>query len=137
MIWRRQTSLLSGPLLLACLLEACSSGPPAKPGIPASISPGWKLSSLDKSPPPAEVSADGSPECWKANYAAEGTAEVSICWYKVRANAFESVQRVRAEAQTVKFQEGQYFILVKWNNVPKASLTALVRGIEKALQPAS
>ena len=44
---------------------------------------------------------------------------------------------MRAEAQTVKFQEDRYFILVKWNNVPRASLTALVRALEKALQTAS
>jgi hypothetical protein len=140
-IWRRQTSLLSGLLLPAilvlgaCLIEACSPARPAKPDIPTSISPGWKLSSLDKAPPPPEVSGDGSPECWKARYTAEGPADLWICWYRAPANAFEAVQRVRAEAQTVKFQEGRYFILVKWNNVPKASLTALVRGIEKALQP--
>ena len=54
---------------------------------------------------------------------------------KCRANAFEAVQRARAEAQTVKFQEGPYLVLVKWNNVPKDSLTALVRAIQKALQP--
>ncbi len=46
------------------------------------------------------------------------------------------MQRARAEAQAVKFQEEHYFILVKWNNVPKASLTVLVRALQKALQPA-
>ncbi len=74
-------------------------------------------------------------QCWKADYAGPGFAEVWICWYKATGNAFEAMQRARAEAQAVKFQEEHYFILVRWNNVPKVSLTALVRAIEKALQP--
>ena len=48
-------------------------------------------------------------------------------------NAFDAVQRARAEAQTVKFQQGASLVLVKWNDVPKDSLTALVRAIQKAV----
>jgi hypothetical protein len=43
------------------------------------------------------------------------------------------MQRARAEAQTVKFQEGNYLVLVNWNDAPKANLTALVRAVQKAL----
>jgi len=110
-------------------LGACAASAPSKPDIPDSVSPGWKLSALNKS-------ADGEPACWKAEYAGPGSADVRICWYKAPASAFEAVQRARAEAQTVKFQEEHYFVMVKWNNVPKANLTALVRAIQKALQPA-
>jgi hypothetical protein len=109
------------------MMGACTAGPPPKPDIPDSISPGWKLASLDKS-------ADGEPACWEAEYAGPGSADVRICWYKATASAFEAVQRTRAEAQTVRFQEEHYFVLVQWSNVPnKANLTALVRAIEKAL----
>jgi hypothetical protein len=114
-------------LLGACLINACASSHPPKPDIPDSISPGWKLSSL--------VPSDGDPACWTAEYAGPGSAEVRICWYKATVSAFEAVQRARAEAQTVKFQEEHYFVMVKWNNVPKTNLTALVRAIQKALQP--
>jgi hypothetical protein len=135
-IRRRQTSLLSALLLAAALtIDGCASGPPPKPEIPASISPGWKLLSFDKAAAPPEIPADGSPACWKGAYAGTGSAEVWICGYKVSGNAFDAVQRVRAEAQAVKFQQGRYFVLVKWNNAPKASLAALVRAIEKALRP--
>ncbi len=122
MIWRRQTSLL----FVSLLLTACGSGPPSNPDIPDSVSPGWKLSSLAKSP-------DG---CWHAHYTGQGAADVTICWYESAASAFEAVQRTRAEAQAVKFQEEHYFVLVKWNNVPKVNLTALIRALQKALQPA-
>ena len=130
-IWRRQTSLLSAALFVA----ACASAPPAKPDIPDSVSPGWKLTSLDKSPLPSEIPAGGEPVCWKADYAGPGSVAVRVCWYKATADAFEAMQRARAEAQAVKFQEEHYFILVKWNNAPRTSVTALVRAIEKALQP--
>jgi hypothetical protein len=115
------------------LLAACGSAPPARPPIPASISPGWKLTSLASAPRPAEVAPDGDPTCWKAAYTGDGTAEASICWYRVSGNAFEAVQRTRAEAQAVKFQQGKYFVLVKWNNAPRAEIGALVRALEKAL----
>jgi hypothetical protein len=133
-IWRRQTSLLFAALLVG----ACAVGPPPKPDIPNSISPGWTLLSLNKSALPSGVPPDGEPACWKAGYAGPGpgSADVWICWYKATGNAFEAMQRARAEAQAVKFQDEHYFILVKWNNVPKASLTVLVRALQKALQPA-
>jgi hypothetical protein len=117
------------------LLNACATSPPPQPDIPDSVSPGWKLLSLNKSALPSGVPPDGEPACWKADYAGPGSADVWICWYKATGNAFEAMQRARAEAQAVKFQEEHYFILVKWNNVPKASLTTLVRAVQKALQP--
>jgi len=122
MIWKRQTSLLFAALALA----ACAAGPPAQPDIPNSISPGWKLASLSKS-------SSGDPTCWKADYTGAGTASASICWYKATESAFDALQRTRAEAQAVKFQKGHYFVLIKWNNVPKVNLMALVRELERAL----
>ena len=119
MIWRRQTSLLFAVLTLS----ACTGGPPPKPDIPDSISPGWKLASLV----PAE------PACWTAQYTGPGSADVRICWYKATASALEAVQRTRAEAQTVKFQEEHYFVLVKWNGVSQTDLTALIRAVQKSL----
>jgi len=119
---RRETSLLFAALALA----ACATGPPAKPDIPGSVSPGWKLTSL-------EGSGAGDPACWAAKYSGEGSADVRICWYQATASAFDATQRTRAEAQTVKFQAEHYFVLVKWNDAARANLAALVRALEKAL----
>jgi hypothetical protein len=114
---------------------ACGSGSTAKPELPESVSPGWKLASLDRATAPAGVPRDGSPECWKADYGGPGIVRVWLCGYKVRESAFNAVQRTRAEAQMVKFQEGSYLVLIQWNNVSKENLSALVRAIQKALQP--
>ena len=60
--------------------------------------------------------------------------EVWICWYKVARQRIRCRAAARAEAQAVKFQEGSYLVLVKWNDVPKANLTALVRTIQKSVR---
>jgi hypothetical protein len=119
---------------VAVLLVSCAADRAAKPDLPQSVSPGWKLSLLDRAAAPGGIPPDGAPACWKADYASEqGSAQVWICAYKASTSAFDAVQRARAEAQTVKFQQGTNLVLVKWNNVPKASLTALVRAIQKAV----
>jgi hypothetical protein len=128
-IWKRQTSLL----FVSMLVAACGSSAPARPDIPQSVSPGWKLVSLNKSGMPEGLAPEGAPSCWKAAYTGSGSADVWLCWYRESANAFEAVQRARAAAQTVKFQEGQYFVMVQWNGAQKTELTALVRGIQRAL----
>ena len=126
MIWRRQTSLLFAVFLLG----ACASGPPPKPDIPDSISPGWKLSSRSFRP-----AAD--PPAGRRSIPGPAPREIPDLLVRTKQQQvrFGEVQRTPAEAQTVKFQVEHYFVLVKWNNAPKANLTALIRAIQKALQP--
>jgi hypothetical protein len=122
-------------LLLAVLLTACGANPAGKPDLPQSVSPGWTLASFGDSAAPQEIPGGNPPQCWKAQYTGPGTADVWVCGYKVEGGAFDAVQRARAEAQTVKFQEGRYLVLVKWNAAPKVSLTALIRAVQKTLNP--
>jgi hypothetical protein len=112
----------------------CGQKQVSKPDLPASISPGWKLTSYDPAAAPAGMPRDSSPQCWKANYEGEGTIAIWLCGYSAEGGAFNAVQRTPTQAQTVKFQEGRYFVLVQWNAVPKASLTALVRTIQANLR---
>jgi len=105
----------------------CSANkPPGKPDLPASVSPGWTLKSCE--PVPAK------PDCWQANYASAGTAQVQICAYAVEGGAFDALQRTPTEADAVKFQEGKYLLIVKWNGVTRPDITALVRAIQKAMK---
>jgi hypothetical protein len=121
---------------LSAALTGCGAGASAKPDLPSSVSPGWKLASYAQSPAPEGIPGTATPpQCWKAQYTGQGTADVWLCGYKVSGSAFDAVQRTRAEAQTVKFQEGNYLVLVKWNAVPKTNLTALIRTIQKTLSP--
>ncbi len=86
---------------------------------------------------PAELGSGAPQQCWKARYTGQGTADVSLCGYQLEGGAFDAVQRARAQAQTVKFQEGRFLVLVKWDAVPKASLTALIRAVQKTMNPKS
>ena len=122
-------------LLVAAALAmfGCGNGQPARPELPSSISPGWSLKSFAEAPAPPDIAAAGSPICWRANYEGQGTAEVWVCGYRGEAGALDAVQRAPAEAQTIKFQEGKNFVLVRWNGAPKAGIEALVREIQNAL----
>ncbi len=122
-------------LLFVLLATACGRQPAAKPELPQSVSPGWKLVSYGDTSVPPGVPVVTPPQCWKAQYAGPGAADVWVCGYRAESGAFDAAQRTPAEAQAVKFQEGNYFVLVKWNAVPKASLTALIREIQKTLKP--
>lgn len=133
-IRRRDTiSLLSVSIALA----ACGAAHAPEPQLPQSVSPGWTRTSLSPASAPAGIPATGTPQCWKADYsgqaAPQSSAQVWVCWYKASGSAFDAMQRARAEAQSVKFQEGNYLVLVSWNDIPNANLTALVRAIQKAL----
>jgi hypothetical protein len=91
--------------------------------------------SLAPAAAPVGLPPGDSPACWKGEYGGPGSVQAWLCGYKVRESAFDALQRARTEAQTVKFQEGSYLVLLQWNNVSKENLTALVRAIQKALQP--
>jgi hypothetical protein len=122
-------------LLAAALAASCSERTPAKPDLPQSVSPGWTLKAYETSPPPPGLPAGSTPECWKADYASTGTAQIWICGYRISGSAFDAVQRARAEADTVKFQEGNYLVIAKWTGVARADITALIRAVQKTLQP--
>ena len=123
---RDVTQRVTFSLLFAVLLTACGSIHDAVPDLPESVSPGWKRTALSTAP------SSGTTKCWKTQYAGPGTADVSICRYET-GGAFDAVQRTPAAAQTVKFQEGNYLVLIKWTDAPKASLVALIRAVQKSL----
>ena len=120
------TQRVTFSLLFAILLTACGSSQDAAPDLPESVSPGWKRTALSTAP------ASGTTRCWKTQYAGPGTADISVCRYQ-NGGAFDAVQRTPAAGQTVKFQEGEYLVLIKWNGAPKASLVALIRAVQKSL----
>jgi hypothetical protein len=131
-IQRRATISL---LLAGALSSACGTGaPPRKPELPQSISPGWILKGFNRAAPPAGLPASATPECWRADYVSKGAAQVWVCGYIEGSSAFDALQRARAEADTVKFQEGRYLAIVKWNGVSRDEIRLLIRGVQKALK---
>lgn len=128
-----------GLLFPSAALVGCAASDASDPDLPQSISPGWTRVSFARGPAPSAVPKSGEPQCWKADYSGQAaprtSAEVWACRYKTTESAFDAMQRARTEAQMVKFQQGSYLVLVKWNDAPKAGIAALVRAIQKAVQP--
>ncbi|MDE3198897.1 MAG: hypothetical protein KGN84_21290 [Acidobacteriota bacterium] len=107
---------------------------PGKPDLPSTVAPGWTLKAYDSSAPPEGLPSGLAPQCWKAEYAGPGTAEVWACAFRAAGSAFDASQRARAEANTVKFQEGNFLIVTKWNGSSRSDVTSLVRTIQKTMQ---
>ena len=125
-------SLLLGAAL--SVLSGCGeSSLPGKPELPQSVSPGWSRTSFEHVPAPAGLPAGTKTDCWKAAYSGKGAAEVWTCGFSSNGGAFDAVQRTRAEADTVKFQQGKYLMIVKWTGGSKEEVTALVRAVQKSL----
>jgi hypothetical protein len=53
---------------------------------------------------------------------------------KVSGTAFEMTQHWREAPNTVFFDKGRYFVVVKWEQADREALTAFVRGLEKELE---
>jgi hypothetical protein len=114
-------------------LNGCGESAPGKPDLPQSVSPGWAQKSFGQAAPPAGLPETSKPDCWKAVYAGKGSAEVWTCGYGNKGGAFDAAQRARAEADTVKFQEGKYLVIVKWSGSSREEITALVRALQKSM----
>jgi hypothetical protein len=125
---------------LSCAVS-CSPAAARKPDLPASVSPGWSLTQMGVSTPPARLPQSGTlsgtpPVCWKANYTNatdNGSATVLICGYRVSASAFDAAQRMAPAPSEVRFQKGVYLVAVAWSQVSQAEITTLVSAIGRAL----
>ena len=120
--------------VMALFLSGCGDSKPGEPKLPETATPGWTRRSLAQTPPPAGLPGADRAECWKAEYASKGEAQVWACGYSSEGAAFEAVQKGRAEANTVKFQEGKYFVTVQWRGVSRDEITALVRAVQRDLK---
>jgi hypothetical protein len=124
-------------VLLAACTVSCSPADSRKPDLPTSVSPGWSLKQMDISAPPARLPQSGTPPvCWKADYASAadtGGATAWVCGYRVSASAFDAAQRMPPAPSEVRFQKGPYFVVVQWNQVSQASITALVSALQRTL----
>jgi hypothetical protein len=126
--------LLALALLPLALFNACSEGNAPKPDLPTSVSPGWTLQRMNPSPAPEGLPpSDPPPLCWKADYAAESTASVWVCGYRISGSAFNAAQRLPSSGNAIKFQQGRYLIAVQWNNVSQTAIRALIVAIQKSV----
>ena len=115
----------------ALVWSACSQPPRgAESLLPASLGGAWQRKSLrDIAPPkPSVVRA------FEADYEGAGRVTVDLYEAKVSGTAFEMTQHWRAAPNTVFFDKGRYFVVVKWERADRQALTAFVRGLQKELE---
>lgn len=118
-------------IVLALALSACSL--PARSAaslLPASVGGIWQRASLRDIPPPRP----GIVRAFEAGYAGAGNVTVDLYETKVSGTAFEMTQHWKAAPDTVFFDKGRYFVLVKWAHADRKALTDLVRGLQKELE---
>lgn len=117
-------------ILLALVSTACSQPPrSAESLLPASVGGGWQRKSLRDAPPPQP----GVVRAFEGAYEGAGKLTIILCETKVSGTAFEMTQHWRASADTVFFDKGRYFVLVKWEQADRQALTAFVRALQKNL----
>ncbi len=110
------------PSVLILLFAACARRV-EPPDFPKSVSPGWRLDSVNK-PQQAE---------WTAHYTGPGAAHVRVWAIKGFEEGLDRTQTWRAQPDTVVFSSDHYFVAVDWAGVDRPQASALVRAIEHAI----
>lgn len=98
--------------------------------LPPAIGGVWHRASLRDIAPPNNSIVGG----FQAAYEGPGKLTVDLYEAKVSATAFEMVQHWRAVADTIVFDEGKYFVTVKWEHADRQALTGFVRILQKQLE---
>jgi hypothetical protein len=117
-------------IVFALAWSACSQAPRgAESLLPANVGGVWQRKSLRDIPP-----KPGVVRAFEAEYEGAGRLSVDLYVAKVSGTAFEMTQHWRASANTVFFDKGRYFVVVKWPQADRQALTAFVRGLQKELE---
>ncbi len=118
-------------IALALTLSACSQPPRAPEALlPATVGGVWQRKSLCGIPPPKPAIV----RAFEAGYEGSGKLTVDLYEAKVSGTAFEMTQHWRASPNTVFFDKGRCFVVVKWEQADRQALTVFVRALEKNLE---
>jgi len=116
-------------IVLALVSTACSQPPrSADTLLPPSAGGVWQRKDpIREIPPPKATVA----RAFEADYEGAGKLTVDLYETKVSGTAFEMTQHWRASPDTVFFDKGRYFVVVKWRQADRQALTAFVRTLQK------
>jgi hypothetical protein len=117
-------------IVLALAGSACSPPPrSAETLLPSGVAGGWQRKSLRAIPPKPTIQ-----RAFEATYEGAGKLTVDVYEAKVSGTAFEMTQHWRAAPDTVVFDKGRYFAVMKWEQADRTSLQAFVRALQKELE---
>jgi hypothetical protein len=112
-------------------LAAC--GPPQRTPVsllPENVAGVWQRKSLRDLPPPKATIT----RAFEAVYEGPGKLTVDLYEAKVSGTAFEMTQHQRATPDTVFFDRGRYFVVVKWERAERQKLKDFMSALEKNLR---
>jgi hypothetical protein len=123
-------------LLLTLAAAACRQAGMPPNLLPETVADVWHRTSLDNpavSDAPDPVPRSAVNHFQTASYEGPGKVRVRVYDLESPAVALELVQRWRPSADTVFFQRGRYFVVLKWEDADRKALEALVAELEKRL----
>ena|SRR5579862_1368553 len=117
--------------IFAALASSACSHPPASGEslLPRQVGAWTRTSLHDVAPPQANVLRG-----FEAVYSGAGELTVDLYDTKASGVAFEMTQHWRPSADTVFFDKGTYFAVVKWEQADRAALREFVRALQKELE---
>jgi hypothetical protein len=137
----RSVTIGLGFVLLAAVLGACGE----KPKLPADLFPataagGWQLAGAHdfaegESPDPVPRSAIQQERT--ATYKGPGQLEAHVYLLDAEQTGQVLAQRWRPSADTVFFNRGRYFVVIRWQQGDRRALQSFVAEFEKRLGAAS
>jgi hypothetical protein len=121
---------------LAFAMSACGSKSQRASLLPDTLATVWRRTSLHDAPPseaPDAVPRTSVRRLEIAVYEGPGKLEVRVYELNSRAVALDMVQRWRLSADTVFFNQGEYLVVVKWEQADRQALRDFVRELEQRL----
>ena len=120
------------------LLALCSCGERTPPRnlLPDTVAVVWRRTALENVPvgdAPDPVPRSSITFFQRGTYQGPGQIEVRIYRLTSSAVGLDLVQRWRPSADTVFFSQGEYFVVVKWQEAERTALHEFVRDLEKRL----
>jgi hypothetical protein len=125
-------------MLLAIALGACGRVEPMPDLFPETAAGQWHRTSLRDLPAgesPDPVSRTSIDRIQTATYQGPGKIEARVYRLTSPAVGLDVVQRWHPSADTVFFNQGRYFVVVKWQEAERQALQAFVRELEARLAP--
>lgn len=122
---------------LALSLAACGRKAEFPPDLfPATMDGGWRRTALgDRADSPDPVPRSAVEQIRTATYDGPGHVEARVYQLTSASQGLDLAQRWRPSADTVFFNQGIYFVVVKWQSADRKALQEFVRQLELKLTP--
>jgi len=125
-------------LLLAAAFPACRApAPEASRLFPEMVASAWRRTAVRRiaiSDAPDPVPRSGVDRVEAASYEGPGKLEARVYELESPEVGLNLAQRWRPSADTVFFNEGRFFVVIKWQEAERRALAAFVRDFENRLK---